>query len=109
MMKFIKATKKPVEVKVCRLTEDVWNYVCTSGGEVKINNYSLQTDCDVKRYFLINTLEDVNETTLHRAELNDWLIIGVEGEIYACKPNIFEKTYSLDDIEYDSNYLNHAI
>jgi len=27
------------------------------------------------------------------ASLNDWIIKGVEGEFYPCKPKIFEKTY----------------
>ena len=26
---------------------------------------------------------------------DDWLIQGVEGEIYPCKPSIFEATYDL--------------
>ena len=25
----------------------------------------------------------------------DWIITGVEGEVYPCKPDIFEKTYEL--------------
>lgn len=28
-----------------------------------------------------------------RAELSDWLIQGVKGELYPCKPDIFEATY----------------
>ena len=27
------------------------------------------------------------------AEVGDWIITGVEGEIYPCKPHIFEQTY----------------
>ncbi len=27
------------------------------------------------------------------ADLGDWLIKGVEGDFYSCKPNIFEETY----------------
>ncbi len=27
------------------------------------------------------------------AQPNDWIIKGVNGEIYPCKPDIFEKTY----------------
>lgn len=27
------------------------------------------------------------------ASLNDWIIKGVQGEFYPCKPDIFEKTY----------------
>lgn len=29
------------------------------------------------------------------AELNDWIIKGVAGEFYPCKPEIFEATYEL--------------
>ena len=28
-----------------------------------------------------------------RAELGDWIICGVKGELYPCKPDIFEATY----------------
>jgi hypothetical protein len=37
---------------------------------------------------LIKTLEGVME-----AKVNDWIIKGVNGEVYPCKPDIFEKTY----------------
>ena len=37
---------------------------------------------------LIGTLEGVM-----RADINDWIIKGVKGEFYPCKPDIFEKTY----------------
>lgn len=36
----------------------------------------------------IHTLEGVM-----RAELGDWIIQGVQGELYPCKPDIFEATY----------------
>lgn len=36
----------------------------------------------------INTLEG-----LMRAEPGDWIIKGVKGEFYPCKPDIFETTY----------------
>lgn len=29
----------------------------------------------------------------HRAEIGDWVIQGVKGELYPCKPDIFEMTY----------------
>jgi hypothetical protein len=29
----------------------------------------------------------------HRANPEDWVIRGVKGELYACKPDIFELTY----------------
>jgi hypothetical protein len=28
-----------------------------------------------------------------RVSLNDWIIKGIKGEFYPCKPDIFEKTY----------------
>jgi hypothetical protein len=31
-----------------------------------------------------------------RANKGDWIIEGVEGEIYPCKPSVFETSYSLD-------------
>jgi hypothetical protein len=36
----------------------------------------------------INTLEGTM-----RADLGDWIIRGVKGEFYPCKPDIFEATY----------------
>lgn len=29
----------------------------------------------------------------HRADLGDWIIKGVKGEFYPCKPDIFDATY----------------
>ena len=28
-----------------------------------------------------------------KSEYGDYIILGVNGEVYPCKPNIFEKTY----------------
>ena len=39
-------------------------------------------------YCLIETLEGVM-----RGDCNDFIIQGINGEIYPCKPDIFEKTY----------------
>jgi hypothetical protein len=30
-----------------------------------------------------------------KAELGDWIIKGVKGEFYPCKPDIFQQTYEL--------------
>ena len=37
---------------------------------------------------IISTLEG-----LHWADYGDWIIRGVQGEFYPCKPDIFEATY----------------
>lgn len=31
----------------------------------------------------------------HRADIGDWIIQGVKGEFYPCKPDIFAATYEL--------------
>lgn len=42
----------------------------------------------------IRTLEDGKDgRAKHVAEIHDWVIRGVAGELYACKPDIFEQTY----------------
>ncbi len=41
-----------------------------------------------EKEMLIHTLEGDM-----KANPGDWIIIGVEGEQYPCKPDIFEKTY----------------
>jgi hypothetical protein len=42
----------------------------------------------------IGTLEDgVHLTVKHIATEGDWIIKGVQGEFYACKPDIFNATY----------------
>lgn len=40
------------------------------------------------RSLIIPTLEGD-----HEAQPGDWIIVGVQGEIYPCKPDIFEATY----------------
>lgn len=39
-------------------------------------------------HLIIHTLEGQ-----HRADLGDWIIQGIKGELYPCKPDIFEATY----------------
>lgn len=41
-----------------------------------------------------------------RAAPGDWIITGVNGEQYPCKPDVFEKTYEL--IEEDETELSIA-
>jgi len=45
-----------------------------------------------------NTPEGLYITTLEgtmKANIGDWVIKGVKGEIYPCKPDIFDATYEL--------------
>jgi len=42
----------------------------------------------VSQQLIIPTLEGD-----HNANVNDWIIKGVQGEFYPCKPDIFQATY----------------
>lgn len=43
---------------------------------------------------IIGTLEDgPNYKAVHVADRGDWIIKGVKGEFYPCKPEIFEASY----------------
>ena len=48
------------------------------------------TTGDGRTSIIIPTLEGD-----HRADPGDWIIRGVKGEFYPCKPDIFEATYEL--------------
>ncbi len=48
----------------------------------------------------ITTLEGVMT-----ASIGDWIIKGIMGEFYPCKPEIFEATY--DEVVDESRALNH--
>ncbi len=85
----MKYRKKPVVVKAIRWTgEDIDEVIAFAEG-------SRITFCDdagvvglVKPCLLIPTLEGVMT-----AQPGDYIIRGVAGEYYPCKPDIFEQTY----------------
>lgn len=89
--------KKPVEIQAMQ-----WDG--TARGAAAIIDWILDAGADtVPSYY------EVNETThKQHAELaiftlegrmtaspGDWIIIGVAGEVYPCKPDIFDATYEL--------------
>ena len=76
--------KKPVGVEAVQFngTEQSVIDIMALGGTRHID-----VDCGGKE-FRIHTLEGVMT-----ASLNDWIIKGVKGECYPCKPDIFDKTY----------------
>ena len=55
------------------------------------SHYALApTDTTPESHLWITTLEGDM-----RAKVGDWIIRGVQGEFYPCKPDIFEATYEL--------------
>lgn len=87
----MKARKKPVVVEYFQFYVDPmpdWFM-----DRVSTNDVVLRC-CDYKKYSIdeahcqIRTLEG-----LMKGEGGDYIIKGVQGEIYPCKPDIFEATY----------------
>lgn len=80
--------KKPVVVEAFRFHGDVVNYEqieSWSQGKVYIRGVKLPIE---KREM---ECEALGGTV--RAVVGDWIIRGVKGEFYPCKPDIFEATY----------------
>ena len=81
-----KFKKKPVEIEANRVTEDALSQLAEwCGGEVGWGE-------DARPGILITTLEGIM-----KAHVGDWIIKGVKGEFYPCKPDIFEATYEQVD------------
>lgn len=86
----MKYRKKPVVVEAFKWTADinqtedpVWMLEALECGEAWFEN------CGTKEVKLvIKTLEGN-----HIANPGDYIIKGIKGELYPCKPDIFEQTY----------------
>lgn len=90
-----KYRKKPVVIEAFQMTQEnrrsgeMWPSWLRSAwvrgaGE---NGIWIDQDADGER-LVCGTLEGV-----HKITWSDWIIQGVKGEIYPCKPDIFEATY----------------
>jgi hypothetical protein len=78
--------KRPVVIEAFRLTRDNAKDVCDW-------MHSRSKGAQEKHYYpdgtvVIRTLEGDMV-----ADVGDWIIMGVAGEFYPCKPDIFEATY----------------
>ena len=85
--------KKPVEVEAVRFstTEEGIEALRSFCGD-SLGRVLLWPDMPAEAE--ICTLEDgTNMRVKHIATEGDWIIRGIKGEFYACKPDIFEATY----------------
>ena len=85
--------KKPVVIEAVQW--DGMNADAVLGftlGRASVRDESFQRDRP--RVLVIETLEGDM-----RAEPGDWIIRGVKGEFYPCKPDIFAATYEAVDAE----------
>ena len=86
-----KYRKKPVVIEAVQLRWNTWSEMCDFAGVGKLT--------DGKPEGEINAIDNglsLNIPTpegLMKASENDWIIKGVKGEFYPCKPDIFEMTY----------------
>lgn len=90
----MKFRKKPVVIEAVQFTEALRDAIvldgvdCPEGVRRGASTWH-QKDRKVWRAdFFIETLEG-----RMRVELGDWIITGVQGEHYPCKPEIFAATY----------------
>lgn len=78
--------KKPVVVEATLVEREMW---CPDWLKEAVRENVCVITIGPDRVFVqINTLEGVM-----RADEGDWIIRGVKGELYPCKPDIFEATY----------------
>lgn len=88
-----KYRKKPVVIEALQLRWDTWDEMCDFIGVGKLEDGKPEGCQDGVRIGLnIPTLEG-----LMHADENDFIIKGVQGEFYPCKPDIFEATYEKVD------------
>lgn len=87
----MKYRKKPVIVEAIQFTRDNWEEVLafTMG---KATKFTIERCPQGKAYCTIPTLEGD-----HIATEKDYIIRGVKGEFYPCKPDIFERTYEAEE------------
>lgn len=89
---FQKYTKRPVEVAAVQWTggddqaREIVELIQADGGDAWLG--ALRSQGGVEEIW-IRTLEGVMQ-----APVGSYIIRGVEGEFYACRPDIFEKTYN---------------
>lgn len=76
--------KKPVEIHAVQWTGDNFSEIADFVGAENLVCIGRCEDLDLNIY----TLEGN-----HHAEVGDWIIRGIKGEFYPCKPDIFEQTY----------------
>ena len=89
----MKYRKKPVVIEAFKLNSrgligEEWFWDAVS--ENRIITYNFGKNYPQDAWCEIKTLEGIMV-----AKTGDYIIRGVEGEIYPCKPDIFEKTYDV--------------
>ena len=83
-----KYRKNPIEIEAVQYDG---NFRCLDIFSINdVGNFKLGKEEDGSPYLLIPTLEGDM-----KCSKGDYVIKGIQGEYYPCKPNIFEQTYEL--------------
>lgn len=95
----MKYRKKPVEIEAIQFSRSNWEEVKQFTNNTA-HSLIIERRPDGKCFCTIPTLEGE-----HIANEGDFIIKGVEGEFYPCKPQIFEKTYEVIDYANDNSKI----
>lgn len=82
-----KFRKKPVEIEAVKFTRNSWDEVKSFTNDTA-HTLTIERRINGIATCIITTLEGQ-----HIATEGDWIIKGVKGEFYPCKPDIFDATY----------------
>lgn len=85
-MKMKKYRKKPVVIEAIQFKDDPDTLIEIQ--EFMQSELRISYENPDAPVIKIETLEGIMD-----ASIGDWIIKGVNGEFYPCKPDIFEKTY----------------
>lgn len=83
----MKYRKKPVVIDAIQFKENNLLELIIGFG-LEFSRAVIEQELD--SHLIIQTLEGQ-----HKAYLGDWIIRGIKGEFYPCKPDIFEMTYEV--------------
>ncbi len=87
----MKYRKKPVVIEAVKFTRNNWNEIKAFTNKTA-HTLSIEKRINGIATCIIPTLEGK-----HIATEGDYIIKGVQGEFYPCKPDIFEQTYEKID------------
>lgn len=88
-----KYRKRPVVIEAMQFTDAasfaaIWDWACPSNDTLQSPIHCTNDNENDPGSLVIDTLEG-----RMIANPGDWIIKGVAGEFYPCKPDIFEKSY----------------
>lgn len=103
----MKYRKLPVEIEAIQLTTENFDKICDFIGTTPIQQLNKERE-KTKNYSLCS-YSGIYIKTLEGdmlANINDYIIKGINGEFYPCKPDIFEKTYEeVEEERWNDNLI----